>query len=334
MGDLTTGRGVLAAAAGADLIVHAASDTRHFGRADPVQTRHLLDACTGARHLVYVSIVGIDDIPFGYYRRKLACEKLLGIHRVPYTILRATQFHELIAGLLTTVERFPVAPLPLDFMFQTVAAGEVAGRIADLVAGEPAGRADDFGGPEVLTLDDMAHEWRAHRGRPRRLVRLPIGGKVGAGFRLGREHRPGSPRRHPDLEGVPGRPDPAPGRVGRMTWLLCDYGEVLCLAPSAADRAALLAAADWDPARGDFWQAYWADRPAYDRADLSVEEYWTRLLGHATASRPARRPDRRRYGRLAAPQPGRHCRGRTGGRTGPAPRHPVQRAGRGGRRDR
>jgi putative hydrolase of the HAD superfamily len=65
-----------------------------------------------------------------------------------------------------------------------------------------------------------------------------------------------------------------------MTWLLCDYGEVLCLAPSTADRAALLAAADWDPTRGDFWQAYWADRPAYDRADLGVEQYWTRLLGY------------------------------------------------------
>jgi uncharacterized protein YbjT (DUF2867 family) len=189
-GDLTTGRGVLAAAAGADLIVHAATDTRRFGRADPVQTRHLLDACTGARHLVYVSIVGIDDIPFGYYRRKLACEKLLGIHRVPYTILRATQFHELIAGVLKTAERLPVAPLPLDFMFQTVAAGDVAGRIADLIAGEPAGRADDFGGPEVLTLEEMADEWRAQRGRPRRLVRLPIGGKVGAGFRQGRTTAP------------------------------------------------------------------------------------------------------------------------------------------------
>lgn len=65
-----------------------------------------------------------------------------------------------------------------------------------------------------------------------------------------------------------------------MTWLLCDYGEVLCLAPSAADRAALMAAADWDQDQGDFWQAYWADRPAYDRADVDAGEYWTRLLGY------------------------------------------------------
>jgi putative hydrolase of the HAD superfamily len=66
-----------------------------------------------------------------------------------------------------------------------------------------------------------------------------------------------------------------------MTWLLCDYGEVLCVAPSAGDWAALSRAAGWDPARGDFCTAYWADRPAYDRADLSVEEYWTGLLGYS-----------------------------------------------------
>jgi putative hydrolase of the HAD superfamily len=66
-----------------------------------------------------------------------------------------------------------------------------------------------------------------------------------------------------------------------MTWLLCDYGEVLCLPPSAADRAALMAAADWNRAAGEFWRAYWEDRPAYDRADLGVKEYWTRLLGCA-----------------------------------------------------
>jgi putative hydrolase of the HAD superfamily len=68
-----------------------------------------------------------------------------------------------------------------------------------------------------------------------------------------------------------------------MTWLLCDYGEVLCLTPPAPDRAALEAAAGWVPGdeRGDFWQAYWAFREGYDRADLTVQEYWRTVLGYS-----------------------------------------------------
>lgn len=194
-GDLATGDGVREAAEGAELVVHAASDTRRFGRRDLDQTRTLLDACSAASHLLYVSIVGIDQIPYGYYRRKLACEELIGASAVPSTILRATQFHELIALVLGTVERWPVAPVPAGFRFQTVAAAEVASRIADLVEGPPVGRADDVGGPEVLELSAMVGRWQAARRRPRRVVSLPVPGRVGAGFREGRntcpDHRDG-----------------------------------------------------------------------------------------------------------------------------------------------
>jgi putative hydrolase of the HAD superfamily len=65
-----------------------------------------------------------------------------------------------------------------------------------------------------------------------------------------------------------------------VTWLLSDYGEVLSLPPSEADRRKLAAVAAWDPTRGDFWEAYWLDRAAYDRADLTADHYWSRLLGH------------------------------------------------------
>ena len=69
-----------------------------------------------------------------------------------------------------------------------------------------------------------------------------------------------------------------------MTWLLCDYGEVLCEAPTEQDRARLATLAEWPPERGDFWAAYWLDRAAYDRADLTADQYWTRLLGHRPAA--------------------------------------------------
>jgi putative hydrolase of the HAD superfamily len=71
--------------------------------------------------------------------------------------------------------------------------------------------------------------------------------------------------------------------VADVTWLLCDYGEVLCHSPTTRDRTELAAIAGWAPSRGDFWAAYWADRTAYDRADLTAEEYWTRLLAHRPA---------------------------------------------------
>lgn len=184
-GDLTTGAGVAAAAEGAEIVVHAASDTRRFGRGDVDQTRHLLDAIPDAGHLLYVSIVGIERIPFPYYRQKLACEGLLASTRVPFTILRATQFHELLAMLLSGAGRLPVAPLPLDFRFQTVAADEVAAHVVELLDGPPRRRADDVGGPQVLTLGEMAEAWRAVRGVPRRLMNLPLGGRVAQAFRDG-----------------------------------------------------------------------------------------------------------------------------------------------------
>ncbi len=190
VGDLNTGAGVADAARGAELVVHAASDTRRLGRADRRQTEHLLQAAKDAEHLLYVSIVGIDSIPYAYYRHKLACERSIASSGVPYTILRATQFHELIGWLMRAAERLPLAPLPLDFRFQTVAADEVAARTAEMIHRDPRREIIDFGGPEVLTLGQMAELWRTERGRPHRLARLPAPGSTARAFREGRNTCP------------------------------------------------------------------------------------------------------------------------------------------------
>ncbi|NEW46544.1 SDR family oxidoreductase [Nocardia cyriacigeorgica] len=195
VGDLQTGAGVAEAAAGADLIVHAATDFRASGRHDLRQTDNLLAAARDARHLLYVSIVGINRIPLAYYQRKLDCERLIIDSGVPHTILRATQFHELIAFILGTVDRWPVAPLPLDFRFQPVAAADVATRVTELIAGAPLGRAPDFGGPELFTLAQLTDTWRAAYGRPRHPIRIPIPGRAARAYRAGSntcpDHRDG-----------------------------------------------------------------------------------------------------------------------------------------------
>ena len=193
VGELRPGDGVAAAAEGAEVIVHAASDFRKFGAPDAEQTRQLLAAAPGVRQLLYVSIVGIDRIPFRYYRNKLACEQLITDSGVPHTILRATQFHDLVATVLSGVRRLPVAPLPLDFRFQSVDTTDVAARLAELAEGAPQGRAADFGGPEVLTLRVMIRTWQQYRGGPRRVVSLPLPGTIAAGFRAGDNTCPDHP---------------------------------------------------------------------------------------------------------------------------------------------
>ena len=187
-GDLSTGAGLSSALAGVDVVVHAASDTRRFGRQDQAQTGNLLEAVRAAgsvRNLVYISIVGIDRISYAYYNKKLRCEEMIASSSVPHTILRATQFHELIALVLQTAGRLPLVPLPLDFLFQPIAAAETADRLVELAGAGPAGRVADIGGPEVRTLDDLIGSWRSHRGRPRRVVRLPLPGRVARAFRQG-----------------------------------------------------------------------------------------------------------------------------------------------------
>ena len=190
VGDLARGTGVADALEGVDRVVHAATDSP-TGRADLRQTENLLFAARSVAHLLYVSIVGIDRMPYGYYAHKLACEQAIEGGTAPYTILRATQFYELLERGLRAVGRLPLAPLPLDWQVQPVAAAEVAQRVADLVVGEPVGHADDFAGPEVLDLRrvrrDVARPASPAAGRRG----IPVPGRLSAVLRRGANTAPG-----------------------------------------------------------------------------------------------------------------------------------------------
>src|SRR6059058_501619 len=127
-GDLSSDEAVRDAVWHANAVLHAASNTG-LGRGDVDGTHRLLQiAARGASvtHFLYVSIVGIDRIPLIYYRRKLACEQLVAASGIGHTILRATQFHELLSAALLAVERWPIVPLPVSWRFQPVAAEEAA----------------------------------------------------------------------------------------------------------------------------------------------------------------------------------------------------------------
>ncbi|MEV6962153.1 NAD(P)H-binding protein [Streptomyces sp. NPDC051207] len=178
------GSGLDAAVAGVDTIVHCASSPRG---GDEEAAGHLLAAArrAGVGHLVYISIVGVDRVPFGYYRTKAAVEKLVEESGLGWTVLRATQFHDLLAQLFGVLSKPPVMMLPAGVSDQPVDVREVAGRLAELALGEPAGRVDDMGGPEVRTFESLARAYLAATGRRRAVVNVPLAGRAYRAFRAG-----------------------------------------------------------------------------------------------------------------------------------------------------
>lgn len=200
---LETGEGLDTAVAGTDVIIHAASSAfRRAQQVDVAGTARLLAAArqAGVDHFIYISIVGIDQVPFSYYRYKLAAEKLVEAGDVPWSILRTTQFHHLLDLFLQLLARTPfVLPVPQDLPFQPIDVGEVAALLVDAVAAGPGSRLPDAGGPEVQTLGQMAQLWRQARRLRRPVVHLPLWGKAAAGFRQGYHTTPGR-------------------KVGRITW--------------------------------------------------------------------------------------------------------------------
>ncbi len=186
--DLATGEGVREAVGGVDAIIHAASDPRKPQAVDVAGSRRLLEAAreAGVAHLVYVSIVGVEEIPFSYYRAKAEAERLVAESGVPYSILRATQFHSFVDQIIRTAARVPLAlPLPTDFRVQSVAAEEVAARLVRVLNGGSGGRLPDFGGPEVMTLGEAAEVWKRARSVRKPVVNVPLFGGLAAGFRAG-----------------------------------------------------------------------------------------------------------------------------------------------------
>lgn len=189
VGDLRSGVGVREAVDGVDTVLHLA--TRN-GRGDVGPTRTLLEACrsAGIRHLVYMSIVGVDRIPLGYYREKLAIEQLLASSGMPHTILRATQFHDLVERLFGLQRRLPVVMAP-RFSFQPIATDDVAGRLVDLAGAEPAGRVPDIGGPERSPAAEFARQWELAASVRRRIVPISFPGRIFAGYASGHNLVPG-----------------------------------------------------------------------------------------------------------------------------------------------
>jgi uncharacterized protein YbjT (DUF2867 family) len=191
-GDLVSGDGLADAVAGVAAVVHCASDPRR-PRVDVEGTRNLLRAAraAGTPHLVDVSIVGVDRVPYRYYQAKLQAERLIQASGLPWTILRATQFHQLVLLVAQGLARLPVVPVPAATSFQPIDAGEVADRLAESAVGPPSGRVPDLGGPQIRTAASLLCAYLQAAGRRRLVLPVWLPGAVFAGYRQGGHLTPG-----------------------------------------------------------------------------------------------------------------------------------------------
>jgi uncharacterized protein YbjT (DUF2867 family) len=190
--DLATGEGVDAAVAGAETVVHLAGSSKGDGG----KARHLVEAASraGAQHLVYISVVGADRIPvtggidramFGYFESKLAAERVVAGSGLPWTTLRATQFHDLMLTTARGMARLPVIPVPSGFRFHPVDAGEVADRLVELALGAPAGLVPDMAGPRIYGMAELVRGYLRAAGKHRLTVPVHIPGRAARAIRGG-----------------------------------------------------------------------------------------------------------------------------------------------------
>ena len=224
-GDLATGEGIDAAVAGVETVVHVAGSAK----GDEDKARHLVQALAqegAARHLVYISVVGADRIPvasgidramFGYFAAKLAAERVVAESGIPWSTLRATQFHDLTLATVKGLARMPLIPVPSGFRFQPVEAGEVAVRLVDLALGTPSGLVPAIGGPKVYEMAELVRGYLRATGKHRPIISLWLPGRAARALR----------------EGANLAPDRA---VGSRTWE--DFLAERVSAPSASQAAA------------------------------------------------------------------------------------------------
>jgi uncharacterized protein YbjT (DUF2867 family) len=184
--DLASGVGLAEAVAEVDAVLDASNELRRARAVLVGGARRLLEAeaAAGVAHHVAISIVGCERVPWSYYATKAAQEEVVAAGPLPWSLLRATQFHTLLAGTFAGAARRRVLPTGTA-RFQPIAPALVARRLAEALHAGPGGRLPDLAGPEVHTLTELADAWRAHDDRRLMRLRVPFPGRIGRALRSG-----------------------------------------------------------------------------------------------------------------------------------------------------
>jgi uncharacterized protein YbjT (DUF2867 family) len=174
-----TGVGVKEAVAGAQVVIDLAYSPSFEEKAvlEFFETagRNLLpaEAASSVRHHVALSIVGTDRMPDnGYFRAKVAQEKLIEASGIPYTIIRSTQFMEFLRGIADEGTNGNIVRLSPG-LFQPIAADDVAAAVADVALAAPKNGILEIAGPERAPFNEIVTRYLKAVGDPREVVRDP-----------------------------------------------------------------------------------------------------------------------------------------------------------------
>jgi uncharacterized protein YbjT (DUF2867 family) len=174
-----TGEGLAQALAGAKVVVDVANAPSWEDNAVlaffETSGRNLLaaEAAAGVGHHVALSVVGTDRLlAAGYFRAKMAQEKLIKASPIPYTIVRATQFFEFVGGIAQSATEGQTVRLP-PVLMQPLAADDVAAVVADVALAEPLNRTVELAGPEPIRQDNLVRQFLNATGDARVVITDP-----------------------------------------------------------------------------------------------------------------------------------------------------------------
>lgn len=182
-----TGEGLKEVMAGAEVVIDLANSPSFEDTAvlkffeTSGRNLHAAEAAAGVRHHVALSIVGIDRTDNGYFRAKVAQEKIIETSGIPCTIIRSTQFLEFLGGIAASSADGNVVRLSPG-LFQPIAADDVAAVVADVALAAPRNGIVEIAGPERAPFDEIVARYLKAVADPREVVRDPearyFGGRV------------------------------------------------------------------------------------------------------------------------------------------------------------
>jgi uncharacterized protein YbjT (DUF2867 family) len=172
-----TGEGLAAALAGAQIVIDVSNAPSWEDKAVleffESSTRNLLaaEAVAGVRHHVALSVVGTERLlASGYFRAKMAQEKLIQASPIPYTIVRATQFFEFVGSIVNSATDGQAVRLP-SALIQPIVSDDVAATLAEVAVAEPLNCVVDVAGPEAIPIDELVRQFLKANHDPRTVIR-------------------------------------------------------------------------------------------------------------------------------------------------------------------